>query len=207
MLVEQPLRALQGVAAWWRRGHRARVLAVAGAVGKTTTKELLANAVSRRWETLRTAGNFNNELGLPITLLGLTAAQEMAVLEIGISEVGEMATFAAVAGADVGVMTRIVPEHMAFLRDLDTVEREEGRLIEALPASGVAVLNADDPRVERMASRTSARVVRYGEGAGVDVRAREVTDHGLAGLTFTLAAPASPAGPAPSACPWWGATS
>ena len=201
LLVEQPLRALQGVAAWWRRGHRARVLAVAGAVGKTTTKELLANAVSRRWETLRTAGNFNNELGLPITLLGLTAAQEMAVLEIGISEVGEMATFAAVAGADVGVMTRIVPEHMAFLRDLDTVEREEGRLIEALPASGVAVLNADDPRVERMATRTPARVVRYGEGAGVEVQAREVTDHGLAGLTFTLAAPGFPGGPRPVRLP------
>ncbi|HEX2324211.1 MAG TPA: UDP-N-acetylmuramoyl-tripeptide--D-alanyl-D-alanine ligase [Chloroflexota bacterium] len=201
LLVEQPLRALQGVAAWWRRGHRARVLAVAGAVGKTTTKELLANAVSRRYSTLRTAGNFNNELGLPITLLGLTAAQEMAVLEIGISEVGEMTTFAAVAGADVGVMTRIVPEHMAFLRDLDTVEREEGRLIEALPASGVAVLNADDPRVARMASRTSARVVRYGEGAGVDVGAREVTDHGLAGLSFTLDAPGFPGGPRPVRLP------
>ena len=106
-----------------------------GAVGKTTTKELLANAVSRRWETLRTAGSFNNELGLPITLLGLTAAQEMAVLEIGISEVGEMTT-RAVAGADVGVMTRIVPEHMAFPARPGHGRARGGRLIEALLPPG-----------------------------------------------------------------------
>ena len=162
LVVGHPLEALQGVAGWWRRRHGARVLAVAGAVGKTTTKELLANAVARRFVTLRTPGNFNNELGLPITLLGLTPAHQAAVLEIGISEVGEMATFAAVAGADVAVVTRIVPEHMEFLRDLDTVEREEGDLVAALPATGVAVLNAGDPRVARMASRTPAGVLRFG---------------------------------------------
>jgi UDP-N-acetylmuramoyl-tripeptide--D-alanyl-D-alanine ligase len=204
LVVERPLGALQGVAAWWRRRHRARVLAVAGAVGKTTTKELLANAVSRRYRTLRTPGNFNNELGLPITLLGLTPAHEVAVLEIGISEVGEMAAFAAVAGADVAVMTRIVPEHMEFLRDLDTVEREEGVLIESLPAAGVAVLNAGDPRVARMATHTRARVIRFAPGggpggaegaAGADVWATAVRDHGLAGMTFTLHAPAVAGGP------------
>jgi UDP-N-acetylmuramoyl-tripeptide--D-alanyl-D-alanine ligase len=216
VVVRQPLLALQGVAAWWRRRHGARVLAVAGAVGKTTTKELLANAVSRRYVTLRTAGNFNNELGLPITLLGLTPGHQAAVLEIGISEVGEMATFAAVAGADVAVMTRIVPEHMEFLRDLDTVEREEGGLIAALPAGGVAVLNAGDPRVARMAARTPAAVVRFGDpdaapataggrgaasGTGVDVWAADVVTLGLEGLTFTLHAPAYPGGPRPVRLP------
>jgi UDP-N-acetylmuramoyl-tripeptide--D-alanyl-D-alanine ligase len=215
LLVRQPLAALQGVAGWWRRRHGARVLAVAGAVGKTTTKELLANAVSRRYVTLRTAGNFNNELGLPITLLGLTPGHQAAVLEIGISDVGEMATFAAVAGADVAVMTRIVPEHMEFLRDLDTVEREEGGLIAALPAGGVAVLNAGDPRVARMAARTPAAVVRFGlpdatpaaggpgaaGGAGVDVWAADVVTLGLEGLSFTLHAPAHPGGPRPVRLP------
>ncbi len=139
------------------------MLAVAGAVGKTTTKELLANILQRRYRTLRTPGNFNNELGLPITLLGLTAEHQVVALEIGISEIGEMASFAAIAGADVAVMTRIVPEHMHQLEDLDTVEREEGGLVEALPG-GTAVLNGDDPRVARMAERTAARVVRFGEG-------------------------------------------
>jgi UDP-N-acetylmuramoyl-tripeptide--D-alanyl-D-alanine ligase len=135
------------------------------------------------------------------------------VLEIGISEVGEMATFAAVAGAEVAVMTRIVPEHMEFLKDLDTVEREEGVLIESLPATGVAVLNAGDPRVARMATRTQARVIRFGSGdgsggadgaqgaAGADVWATAVRDHGLAGMTFTLHAPGVPGGPRPVRLP------
>jgi UDP-N-acetylmuramoyl-tripeptide--D-alanyl-D-alanine ligase len=217
LVVGHPLEALQGVAGWWRRRHAAKVLAVAGAVGKTTTKELLANAVARRFVTLRTPGNFNNELGLPITLLALTPAHQAAVLEIGISEVGEMATFAAVAGADVAVVTRIVPEHMEFLRDLDTVEREEGGLVAALPATGVAVLNAGDPRVARMASRTPAGVLRFGlpdeiaappaeeqgtaGGLGVDVWAADVVEHGLAGLAFTLHAPAFPGGPRPVRLP------
>lgn len=188
LLVDDPLRALQGCATWWRRRHRARVLAVAGAVGKTTTKELLANILQQRYRTLRTPGNFNNELGLPITLLQLTPEHEVVALEIGISEVGEMATFGVIAGADVAVMTRIVAEHMEQLGDLDTVEREEGRLIEALPARGVAVLNRDDPRVARMAQRTAARVVWFGESAGAGARATGIEARGLAGLSFDLQA-------------------
>ncbi|MDQ3699765.1 MAG: UDP-N-acetylmuramoyl-tripeptide--D-alanyl-D-alanine ligase [Chloroflexota bacterium] len=186
LLVDDPLRALQGCATWWRRRHRARVLAVAGAVGKTTTKELLANILQQRYRTLRTPGNFNNELGLPITLLQLTPEHEVVALEIGISEVGEMATFGAIAGAEVAVMTRIVPEHMEQLGDLDSVEREEGRLIEALPAHGVAVLNRDDPRVARMAQRTAARVVWFGESAGAGVRATGIEARGLEGLSFDI---------------------
>lgn len=193
LLVDDPLRTLQGCAAWWRRRHQASVLAVAGAVGKTTTKELLANILQRRYRTLRTPGNFNNELGLPITLLGLTAEHQVVALEIGISEIGEMASFAAIAGADVAVMTRIVPEHMHQLEDLDTVEREEGRLVEALPPGGTAVLNGDDPRVARMAERTVARVVRFGEGVTADVRASGVELLGLQGVVFDLHS-AGPAG-------------
>ncbi|HEX2034652.1 MAG TPA: UDP-N-acetylmuramoyl-tripeptide--D-alanyl-D-alanine ligase [Chloroflexota bacterium] len=186
LLVDEPVQALQGCAAWWRRRHRARVLAVAGSVGKTTTKELLANILEQRFRVLRTAGNFNNELGLPITLLQLTPEHDKVALEIGISHVGEMEAFAAVAGPDVAVITRIAPEHMEFLHDLDTVEREEGRLVEALPAQGLAVLNADDERVARMARRTAARVVTYGETPAAEVRATRVEGHGLDGLTFEL---------------------
>lgn len=199
LLVDDPLRALQGCATWWRRRHRAQVLAVAGAVGKTTTKELLANILQRRYRTLRTPGNFNNELGLPITMLQLTPEHEVVALEIGISEVGEMATFGAIAGADVAVMTRIVAEHMEQLGDLDTVEREEGRLIEALPARGVAVLNRDDPRVARMAQRTAARVVWFGESAGAGVRATAIEAHGLEGLSFDIQASGLPGAGMPGA--------
>jgi UDP-N-acetylmuramoyl-tripeptide--D-alanyl-D-alanine ligase len=185
-LVDDPLAALQGCAAWWRRQHTALVLAVAGSVGKTTTKELLGAIVEQRFRTLRTPGSFNNELGLPFTLLKLTPAHERVVLEIGISDLGEMRAFAAIAGADLGVMTRVVAEHLHRLVDLDTVEREEGDLIAALPPAGIAVLNAGDERVARMAQRTAARVVWFGEGATAEVRATEIEDRGLAGLAFRL---------------------
>ncbi|MGH2367886.1 MAG: UDP-N-acetylmuramoyl-tripeptide--D-alanyl-D-alanine ligase, partial [Chloroflexota bacterium] len=186
LLVDDPLSALQRVAAWWRRHHRARVLAVAGSVGKTTTKELLANILDRRFRVLRTPGNFNNELGLPITLLQLTPEHQKVALEIGISDVGEMATFAAIGRPDVAVITRIAAEHMHHLKDLDTVEQEDGRLVEALSSAGVAVLNADDERVARMADRTPARVVSYGESDGADVRGSGVESLGLDGLAFDL---------------------
>lgn len=186
LVVDDPMRALQQCANWWRRRKPARVVAVTGSVGKTTTKDLLANVLGRRYRVLGTQGNFNNELGLPFTLLQLTPAHERAALEIGISEIGEMAAFARIAQADVAIVTRVAPAHMQQFGDLDTVEREKGYLVEALPPAGLAVLNADDARVARMAARTAARVVTYGEAADADVRATEVTPRGHDGLTFRL---------------------
>jgi UDP-N-acetylmuramoyl-tripeptide--D-alanyl-D-alanine ligase len=186
LVVDDPMRALQQCASWWRRRQPARVLAVTGSVGKTTTKDLLANILSRHYRVLRTEGSFNNELGLPLTLLQLTAAHERAALEIGISEIGEMEAFATIAVPDVAIVTRVAPAHMQQFGDLDTVEREKGHLVAALPPGGVAVLNADDARVARMAERTGARVVTYGETADADVRATEVTPRGHDGLAFRL---------------------
>src|SRR5439155_18572945 len=96
---------------------------------------------------LRTEGNLNNELGLPFMLLKLTPEHERAVLEIGISDVGEMETFAAIARPDVAVVTRVAPAHMHHFKGVETIAREKGRLVEALGHDGVAVLNVDDPRV------------------------------------------------------------
>ena len=186
LLVDDPLAAIQACAAWWRRRQPARVLAVTGSVGKTTAKELLANTLARRYRVLRTEGNLNNELGLPFMLLRLTPAHERAVLEIGISAVGEMAAFAAIAAPDVAIVTRVAPAHLEQFGDLATVEREKGALVEALPPEGLAILNADDPRVARMAQRTAARIVSYGESAHADVRATEVEALGFDGLGFRL---------------------
>ncbi|HEU5315183.1 MAG TPA: UDP-N-acetylmuramoyl-tripeptide--D-alanyl-D-alanine ligase [Chloroflexota bacterium] len=186
VVVEDTLDALQRCATWWRRQHRARVIALTGSVGKTTTKDLLTNILSRREPVLSTRGNFNNEFGLPFMLLELTDAYAHAVLEIGISAVGEMETFARIAAPDVGIVTRVAPAHLEFFGDVDTVEREKGRLVEALPRAGVAVLNADDPRVARMRGRTSARVVTYGTDPSADVRARDVELLGFDGVRFAL---------------------
>ena len=181
------MATLQQLGGWWRRRWGRPVVAIAGSVGKTTTKDLVTAVVSAQFRTLGTAGNLNNELGLPITLLGLHAEHEVGAVEIGISAPGEMATFAAIAAPDVVVMTRIDVEHLEFLRDIETVAYEEGALIASLPASGTAVLNADDPRVLAMAGRTAARVATYGvEAPGAHTRAEDVRSRGVDGVTFRL---------------------
>ena len=186
VLVDDTVSALQRIAAWWRVQHAARVIALTGSVGKTTTKDLLTNILRRRRSVLSTRGNLNNEYGLPFMLLELTEALDHAVLEIGISAPGEMETFAGIARADVAIVTRVAPAHLEFFGDVDTVEREKGKLVEALPSSGTAILNADDPRVVAMSSRTSARVVTYGIAETADVRASSVEPLGFQGVRFDL---------------------
>ena len=186
VIVPDTLQALQGCASWWRRQHDTPILAITGSVGKTTTKDLLTQILSRRGQVLSTRGNYNNEYGLPFMLLELTAEHSHAVLEIGISAIGEMELFARIAAPDVGIVTRVAPAHLEFFDDIDTVEREKGVLVASLPKSGIAVLNADDPRVARMAERTAARVVTYGAELPADVQARDVTPLGLDGVRFTL---------------------
>src|SRR5204863_7484536 len=113
-------------AAWWRRQMPARVVGITGSVGKTTTKDLTANVLARRYRVLRTEGNLNNELGLPFMLLKLTPAHERAVLEIGISDVGEMATFARIAAPDVSLVTLDALVHMHSFKVIETVDAIEG---------------------------------------------------------------------------------
>lgn len=186
VVVDDPLTTLQRCAAWWRRRHRARVVAVTGSVGKTTTKDLIAGILEARGAVLRTRGNFNNELGLPFTLLALTREHDFAVLEIGISAPGEMDVFAGIAQPDSAVVTRVAPAHLERFGDIDTVEREKGRLIEHVDARGAAIVNADDERVYRMRTRTRARVITYGTSGTEDVSAEEIEDRGLLGLRFVL---------------------
>jgi UDP-N-acetylmuramoyl-tripeptide--D-alanyl-D-alanine ligase len=162
-------------------------LAITGSVGKTTTKDLLAAILAQRGPLVSTRGNFNNELGLPFMLLELTPAHRAAVLEIGISAVGEMATFAGIAAPDVAIVTRVAPAHLEGFGDVKTVQREKGRLVEALGRDGVAVLNADDPLVMAMSSRTAARVVTYGVASEAVVRAENVASQGFEGMRFDLA--------------------
>lgn len=184
------MAALQQLGGWWRRRWGRPVVAIAGSVGKTTTKDLVAAILSRQYRTLGTAGNLNNELGLPITLLGLHGDHDIAAVEIGISARGEMEAFAAIAAPDVAIVTRIEAEHLEFLRDIEIVAHEEGTIIAALTASGTAVLNADDPRVLAMAHRTTARVVTYGTVARDDLRTHtfstDVRSLGVDGVEFRL---------------------
>lgn len=162
-----------------------RVVGVTGSVGKTSVKDLLAAALRRSFETAANLRSFNNELGVPLTLLNAPDGCEAAVVEMGARFPGNVAELCAVARPTVGVVTAVSAVHTETFGDVDGVALAKGELVEALPADGTAVLNAADERVLAMARRTSALVVTFGVGVG-DVRAEDVQlDGGLRGR-FTL---------------------
>jgi UDP-N-acetylmuramoyl-tripeptide--D-alanyl-D-alanine ligase len=166
-----------------------RVVGVTGSVGKTSVKDLLAAALGARWSTVASAGSFNNELGVPLTLLSAGEATEALVVEMGARGRGHIASLCAIARPTVGVVTAVAAVHTAMFGSLDEVAAAKGELVEALDASGVAVLNADDPRVAAMAGHTAARVVRYGWAPGADVRAEAAGHDGELRPRFRLVSP------------------
>ncbi|HEX6569242.1 MAG TPA: UDP-N-acetylmuramoyl-tripeptide--D-alanyl-D-alanine ligase, partial [Acidimicrobiales bacterium] len=153
-------------------GVDGRVVGITGSVGKTSVKDLLAAALASRWRTAASAGSFNNELGVPLTLVNAPGGSEALVVEMGARGAGHVADLCRVARPAVGVVTRVAAVHTATFGELDDVAEAKGELVEALPAAGVAVLNAGDPRVVAMATRTRARVLTF--GAGGEVRADDV---------------------------------
>ncbi|MBF6606187.1 MAG: UDP-N-acetylmuramoyl-tripeptide--D-alanyl-D-alanine ligase [Chloroflexi bacterium] len=191
-VIEVPdgVRALGALAADWRARFAPLVVGVTGSIAKTSTKEAIATVLDRRFSTLRSEGNRNNEIGLPLTLLDLGPEHEAAVLEMGMYVGGEIADLAAMARPSIGVVTAVEPVHLSRIGTLEAVERAKGELVEALPPDGAAVLNADDPRVVRMAGRTVARAVTYGFSAAADVRAETVVSRAADGMRFVLRTPA-----------------
>ena len=188
--VPDPLLGLHAVAAAWRSRFSPLVVGVTGSIAKTSTKEAISAVLSQRFETLKSEGNANNEIGLPLTVLRLGPQHEAAVLEMGMYVGGEIAQLAAIARPRIGVVTAVLGVHLSRIGSIDAVERAKAELIEALPADGVAILNADDPRVERMRTRTAARTITYGFSPAADVRAEDVASAGLEGMVFTLVTPA-----------------
>jgi UDP-N-acetylmuramoyl-tripeptide--D-alanyl-D-alanine ligase len=187
--VADGLSALAAVAAGWRRRFRPLVVGVTGSIAKTSTKEAVAAVLGQRFTTLRSEGNRNNEVGLPLTVLDLGPEHGAAVLEMGMYVGGEIAELARVAVPSIGVVTAVQAVHLSRIGSLEAIERAKGELLEALPAAGTAVLNADDPVVRGMGERTAARVLAYGFAADADVGAEAVTSGGLAGMSFTLRLP------------------
>ncbi|MGC8634975.1 MAG: UDP-N-acetylmuramoyl-tripeptide--D-alanyl-D-alanine ligase [Candidatus Limnocylindrales bacterium] len=187
--VDDGLAALQALAAAWRSRFRPLVVGITGSVAKTSTKEASATVLSERLRVLRSEGNENNEIGLPLTLLGLERGHQAAVVEMGMYVPGEIAQLAAIARPRIGVVTAVRGIHLERAGSMDAIEEGKGQLVEALPPDGTAVLNADDPRVRRMDRRTRARVLRYGFADDADVTACEVVSRGLDGMAFELRLP------------------
>ncbi len=155
-------------------GDPLRVVAVTGSQGKTTTKDVLAAVLGAAGKTVATHGSFNNEIGLPLTVLRADPTTRSLVLEMGARGAGHLHTLCAIAPPDVSVVLNVGKAHVGEFGSQDAIAAAKGELVEALGADGVAVLNADDPRVAAMAGRTQARVLRFGTGASADVRLTDV---------------------------------
>ena len=187
--VADPLHALQELAAWWRSRSAAQVVGITGSTGKTIAKEIVADVLARCLRVLRNEGNLNSESGLPMTLLRLEPEHQVAVLEMSMYTGGEIARLAEIARPEVGVVLAVHATHLERAGSIERIAEAKAELPASLPADGLAVLNADDPRVAAMERATRAPVLTFGLGATADVRATEVESLGLRGSAFTLEAP------------------
>jgi UDP-N-acetylmuramoyl-tripeptide--D-alanyl-D-alanine ligase len=155
-------------------------------VGKTSTKEVVAAVLSRRFRTLKNKRSFNSEATLPTSLLSLTPEHEVAVLEMGMWAPGEIRFLASLARPTIGIVTNVGPSHLERLKTIEAIAEAKGELPESLPSNGWAVLNADDARVAAMAERTSAHVFTYGLTPSATLWADEVVSYGLDGISFRV---------------------
>jgi len=188
--VEDPTVALQQAASAWRNRFQPLVVGVTGSLAKTSTKEQIAEVLTERWTVLRNEANENNEIGLPRTMLRLGPEHDVAVLEMGMYEAGDIALLASLARPRIGVVTAVRGTHMVRAGSIDAIERGKRELVEALPAGGTAVLNADDPRVSRMAGSVGegVEVFTYGFDKRAKVSATEVASLGFDGMSYMLRA-------------------
>ena len=168
--VADVLAAYQQVAAWHRRQFAIPVIGITGSNGKTSTKELIAAVLETHMAVLKTQANFNNEVGLPKTLLQLTAEHEAAVVEMGMRQLGEIRLLATLASPTIGVVTNVGETHVERLGSIENIAKAKQELVDCLAADSLAVLNGDDPYVRNMASAAKGRVVLYGEAADCDFR-------------------------------------
>jgi UDP-N-acetylmuramoyl-tripeptide--D-alanyl-D-alanine ligase len=169
--------ALMALGRWARERGPERVVGITGSVGKTSVKDLAAAALAVRWRTAANVRSYNNEQGLPVTILDAPDDTEALVLEMGMRGPGEIARLCTVGRPTIGVVTLVAAAHTQLVGGLDGVAAAKGELVAALPSDGVAVLNADDRRVAAMAARTTARVLTFGTGdADVAVRQLELRD-------------------------------
>ena len=184
--VGRPLEALGAIAAGWRNRFNPLTVGITGSIAKTSTKEAVADVLAVRFRTLRSEGNENNEIGLPLTVLRLERADEALVLEMGMYVGGEIADLARIGRPRIGVVTAVQPVHLSRIGSIEAIERATAALVEALPAAGTAVLNADDERVARMARRTAATVLTYGFSDDAEVTAEQVVSAASEGMRFVL---------------------
>ncbi len=184
--VDDTLKALGDLAAWWRRRHDLKVVAITGSSGKTTTKEMAATILELGQRTLKNQGNFNNLIGLPLTLLRLDRDHERAVLEMGMNRPGEISRLTEIADPDVGVILNVGMAHLEGVSNLEGVAKAKAELIEKMSSKGLVILNGDDEPLMKRASIFSRQKMTFGLGEGNDVRATHIREDGPEGTRFNL---------------------
>jgi UDP-N-acetylmuramoyl-tripeptide--D-alanyl-D-alanine ligase len=187
LVVKDTLAALQRLGAAVRRVWGKRLVGITGSAGKTTTKDVVAHVLSTRFRVLKSQGNLNNHFGLPLQLLKLEAEHDIAVIEMGMSHSGEIAALCEIAKPDWGVVTAVAPVHLEFFPEgISGIARAKYELIAALPAAGIAFLNADDAYVSQFGRDFRGKVVRFGMANAADVSAQSIEDRGPSGSRFQL---------------------
>ncbi|MGB9791742.1 MAG: UDP-N-acetylmuramoyl-tripeptide--D-alanyl-D-alanine ligase [Thermacetogeniaceae bacterium] len=187
--VQDPYKALQDLARYYRSLFQIPVVGVTGSTGKTTTKELIAGVLGVRFSVLKTSGNYNNELGLPLTVLQLHKGHEVAVLEMAMRGRGEIASLCDISRPLVGVITNIGRTHLELLGTQEAIAEAKGELLESLPPEGCAVLNPKDPWQMKLREKAKSNILYYGDSEECDVRALSVRSLGLSGSVFLLRTP------------------
>lgn len=188
LFVDDTLKALHSLGAAARRLWGKPLLAVTGSAGKTTTKEILAHLLSTRYRVMKTSGNFNNHIGLPLQLLKLEPEHDIAVVEMGMNHLGEIRALGQIAHHDMAIVTAVAPVHLEFFSSLAEIARAKYEIIETLYAGGTAVLNADDDYVCQFGRDFRGKVVTFGLRRVADISAQNVVLRGAEGSTFDLVA-------------------
>jgi len=186
VLVDDPLRALGDIANLWRNKFTIPVVAVTGSSGKTTTKEMIATVAGLSGNVLKSRGNYNNLVGLPLSLLEMNSGHEMAVIEMGTSRRGEIERLTAIAEPDIGVITNIGPAHLEGFGSVDVVMEEKGDLFSNMRGSSVAIINRDNEFSRILAERWMGRNISFGIDENAFVRAERIFMRGERGMSFTL---------------------
>jgi UDP-N-acetylmuramoyl-tripeptide--D-alanyl-D-alanine ligase len=174
LAVPDSLAALQRIASWARNQWGGEVVAITGSAGKTSTKDVIAEMLSVKMPAGKTVGNFNNHVGVPLSILRLPAKAQVAVLEIGMNHAGEIRELSAIARPRIGVVTNVGHAHMEAFDSIEGVAAAKRELIEALPPDGIAVLNADDPLVAKFRNVHRGRTITFGLTEGADMRGEQV---------------------------------
>src|SRR6185436_6446324 len=187
--VDDTTTALQALAQATRKASGTKVVAITGSAGKTTTKEITAEFLGAKYRVIRNRGNLNNHIGLPLSLMELTARPDIAVVELGMNHAGEISTLMRIAEPEVRVWTNVGDAHLGFFASVDAIADAKAEVMEGASKDSVLVANADDPLVTARAKRFAGRVVSFGVDRPADVRAEHVIDRGIDGTAARVTTP------------------